>query len=130
MAGIWAGLEKAGFLGRMWAMSKKNIAFVALFLFMAMVFAAPLAEAVLAPAAAPSHHTGAEHDGCPMPVPADQAPVSGHGGFTSCCGVSFINFGGDNNPLGIFFASTLILFSYTLFIPSRVTAELFRPPKY
>lgn len=100
-----------------------------LFLFMAMLFAAPLAEAVLAPAA-PAHHQSAEHDGCPMPVPADQAPVSGHGGFTSCCGVSFMNFGGDNSPLNIFFASTLILLSYTLFIPSRITAELFRPPKH
>ena len=104
---------------------------MALVLFVAMVFAAPLAEAVFTSTAAPMHHNNsAEHDGCPMPAPVDQAPAGGHGGFTSCCGVSFMSFGVDNNPLGIFFASTLILFSYTLFIPSRITAELFRPPKY
>lgn len=110
-------------------MSKKNIAFTALFLFLAVAFAAPLAEAVLMSAAAPSHHTGAEHDGCPMPAPSDQAPAHGDGGFTSCCGACFIGFGMDNNLLGIFFASTLVIFSYTLFIPSRITAELFRPPR-
>ncbi len=111
-------------------MSKKNIALVALLLFMAMVLSTPLSEAVFASTAAPSHHSGAEHDGCPMPTPVDQAPASGHGGFTSCCGVSFLSFGVDNNPLGIFFASTFLIFSYTLFIPSRITAELFRPPKH
>ncbi len=111
-------------------MSKKNIAFVSLFLFMAMLFAAPLAEAVLMSAAPSAHQHGASHDGCPMPVPADQAPAGGHGGFTSCCGACFIGFGMDNNPLGIFLASTLVVFSFTLFIPSRITAELFRPPKY
>ncbi len=107
-------------------MNKKNIAFAALFLFMAMVFAAPLAEAVLMSSA--SHH-GAAHNGCPMPAPVKQAPASGHSGFTSCCGASFMGFGPDNNMLGIFFASVLFIISYTLFIPSRVTAELFRPPK-
>lgn len=111
-------------------MSKKNIAFAALFLFMAVIFAAPLAEAVLMSKAAHSHHSAASHKGCPMPVPADQAPAGGHGGFTSCCGISFIGFGVDNSPLGVFFASTLLIFSYTLFIPSRITAELFRPPRY
>lgn len=123
-------LEKWWFFGRMRLMSKKSIAFVALFVFMAVLFAAPLAEAVLTPSASHSHHNSAEHDGCPMPAPADQVPTNGHGGFTSCCGVSFMSFGVENNPFGIFFASTLIFFSYTLFIPSRITAELFRPPKY
>ncbi|MBI5638187.1 MAG: hypothetical protein HZA03_09485 [Nitrospinae bacterium] len=111
-------------------MSKKNIAFAALFLFMATAFAAPLAEAALAPAAAHASHNSAVHDGCPMPAPADQAPADGHAGITSCCGACFIGFGVDNSLLGIFFASTLMIFSYTLFIPSRITAELFRPPKY
>ena len=122
-------MEKWAFIDRIKPMVKKNIAFAALFLFMAMVFAAPLAEAVLAPSAAHSQHHSASHEGCPMPGPADQSPAGNHGGFTSCCGASFIGFGADNNLLGIFFASTLLIISYTLFIPSRITAELFRPPR-
>jgi hypothetical protein len=119
-------LDKWGFVGRMPVMSKKNIAFATLFLFMALIFAAPLAEAVLSSTTASSHHSNTS---CPMPTPANQAPANGHSGFTSCCGVSFMNFGVDSNPFAMFFASTLIFFSYTLFIPSRITAELFRPPK-
>ncbi len=118
--------KRDGFRDSMKMMGKKLTAFTALFLFVAVVFAAPVAEA--ARAAAPLHTHHAAHDCCPKPGPAKQAPVKGSGAPT-CCSVSFAGFTVTDNMLGVFFAATLMVVTFTLFIPRGAHSTLFRPPK-